>query len=368
MRDQHDAPARAPSFAGKLEDVPFPELLQFIALNRKTGKLTLTRRDGTGVVVLRSGRIIYAASNSVRETFGSILVCRGLVSEPTLMEALQKQQAAGGKKRLGAILVEMGKVTEDDLREVMHHQTGVVIQELFQWSTGFFKFEAMEIPERGEIEVDAKDFLDMEGIATDRVLLEVAARLDEQLAAEEQTAAPPGEAEPLPPEGTAEHLSPALRGEITLMLMRYAGRIVNRGVLFVVRGDQATGISHFGLGSRGSYPASAIRELTLPLAEPSVLSDVIQKKETYRGRLRSRPGDAALLRQLGGPEPTDVVIMPMILAGTVVMLFYGDNSPGGRPIGTTADLEALLTEAGLEMEKEALEARIKSFERARRRA
>lgn len=368
MRNHHDAPARAPSFAGKLEDVHFPELLQFIALNRKTGKLILTRRDGTGVVVLRAGRIIYAASNSVRETFGSILVCRGLVSEPTLMEALEKQQAEGGKKRLGAILVEMGKVTEDDLREVMHHQTGVVIEELFQWSTGFFKFDAMQIPERGEIEVDAKDFLDMEGVATDRVLLEVAARLDEQLGAEEQeAAAPPGEAA-AEEGGTSELLSPALRGEITLMLMRFAGRIVNRGVLFVVRGDRVMGISHFGLGSRGSYPPSAIRDLTLPLAEPSVLAEVIQKKEMSRGRLRSRPGDAALLRQLGGPEPTDTVVIPMTLGGTVVMLFYGDNVPEGRPIGSTADLETLLIEAGLEMEKEALEARMKSFERSRRRA
>jgi hypothetical protein len=57
----------------------------------------------------------------------------------------------------------------------------------------------------------------------------------------------------------------------------------------------------------------------------------------------------------------------MILAGTVVMLFYGDNSPEGRPIGSTEDLEALLTEAGLEMEKEALAVRIRSFERTRRR-
>ena len=49
-------PRRYPtSLAGRLEDIELPELIQFLAGNRKTGRLTLTRRDGHGVL-LRSVR------------------------------------------------------------------------------------------------------------------------------------------------------------------------------------------------------------------------------------------------------------------------------------------------------------------------
>ena len=65
----------AMSLVGRLEDIELPELIQFLANNRKTGRLTLSRRDGHGVVLMRLGRILYAASNSVRETLGSLLVC-----------------------------------------------------------------------------------------------------------------------------------------------------------------------------------------------------------------------------------------------------------------------------------------------------
>jgi RecJ-like exonuclease len=57
----------------------------------------------------------------------------------------------------------------------------------------------------------------------------------------------------------------------------------------------------------------------------------------------------------------------MIVAGTVVTVLYGDDLPARRAIGEVRPLEMLMTEAGLEMERQALEGRVKSFERNRRR-
>ena len=82
------------SLAGRLEEVELAELLHFLSLNNRTGKISLTRHDGHGLIVMRLGRIVYAASSSVREAFGNILVCRGLVPAETLAEALERQHAA----------------------------------------------------------------------------------------------------------------------------------------------------------------------------------------------------------------------------------------------------------------------------------
>jgi len=362
------------SLAGKLEDVGLAELLQLLASNEKTGRLTLTRRDGHGVVILRRGRLIYAASNSVRETFGSILVCRGLIDEETLVEALERQHGSREEKRLGTILIELGRVRQEDLEEAMRHQTGVIIAELFQWPAGFFKFEPLEMPERGEVEVDAKDFLVAEGLSTARVLMEAVNRQqdDEEgpLAALAE-AVPEGasqasEAIPAAPAGIVTDLrSPALRGEKTLLMMRQANHIVRRGLLAVVRGNEMGVISHFGFDGEGSADESQLRSLAITVTEPSVFSDVIQRKETYKGPLASTPTNDLFVAEIGGRVPSAVVAIPIILGGNVAMIFYGDNLPSDTPIGSTEELELLMTEAGLAMEKEALDTRVKEVERIR---
>lgn len=360
----------APSLAGRLEDVGFPEILQFLSLSGKTGRLVLTRRDGHGVVFVRRGRIIYAAtyapSNTVRESVGSILVCRGLVSEPTLSQALARQSQSGAEKRLGAILVEMGKVTPADLESVLRHQIGGVISELMLWKTGFFKFQAMDIPEGGEIEVDARDFVAAEGMDANQLLLEATRRLGEeahQLPAGDPAAA----AKPL---GALiwDHHFPTLRGERTLTLLRVASGVVDRGLLLVVRGEEAHGVGHFGLdvAAPGHVPAPLRVPLRVPLHEASVLAEVVQRKETFFGSLASTPVNDALASYLGGPPAGPVVVIPSVLGESVALLFYGDRLREDEPIGDTSVLETLMTDAGLAMEKDALEARIRHFEQSRR--
>ena len=168
------------SLFGNLEDLPLPYLLQTIAGNRMTGKLVLTRRDGHGLIVFRSGKIIYAATNSAREAFGNILVLRKLITVSTLTEALRRQVESTEERRLGTILLEMGAVDLPALARVMTEQVENVLLELFRWERGFVKFEAMDIPERGEVAVDATDLLMREGLATDEMVMRAMGRLREQ--------------------------------------------------------------------------------------------------------------------------------------------------------------------------------------------
>src|SRR5262245_61021742 len=229
------------AFSGRLDNIALPEVLNFLAVTGKSGRLGLTRREGQGMVLMRRGRIIYAASSSVRTTFGNVLVSRGVIDESALLEALERQHFAPEEKRLGQVLVEMGRVSPNDVEEAVRYQIGLVLTELCQWTTGFFKFDAVEIPEKGEIEVDAQDFVSTEGLSTDRLLLEVATQIDESQRDAAQATTPaadtsatsasasaaPAALPSVPLEGLVGDLqTPSLRGEISVMLMRLGARIL----------------------------------------------------------------------------------------------------------------------------------------------
>ncbi len=172
--------------AGKLDKYDFADLLQMLASSGKGGKLTLTDYGGQGVIVFRQGKIIYAASSVARETLGNMLLCRGLIEQEQLELSLEAQRASKDDRRLGAILVEMGFLTQGLLEELITAQIEKVVSQFLGWNTGFFRFEEFELPNQGEVEVDPRllqgaqgDMLLSEGLPADQVLLELARKLDE---------------------------------------------------------------------------------------------------------------------------------------------------------------------------------------------
>jgi hypothetical protein len=150
------------------------------------------------------------------------------------------------------------------------------------------------------------------------------------------------------------------------MLMRLGARILGRGVLFAVHGEELTAIGHFGFeghGTSGNPP----HDLRVLVAETPFFAEALQRKESYRGPLPEGGANLRFCATLGAETPGEVVVVPMVVAGSVATLFYGDDLPARRAIGDLRPIEMLMTEAGLEMERQALERRMKSFERNQRR-
>ena len=343
------------SLAGRLEEIELAELLHFLALNNRTGKVTLSRREAHGVVVVRRGRIVYAASSSIRETFGNILVCRGLLTPERLGEALERQHLAADGRRLGALLVESGAINEAQLQEALKQQTGLVVQELCRWRSGYFRFEVTPVASSGDIGVDAEELVVKGGVATDQVLLEAMTRMDEA----EPVAEPPS----TPRAIASAPFAPALRGELTLGLLRRAEPLVGRGLLLLLRGDEAHGAGQVGFG--GNDPEGLARRVRLPLGEPSIVAQAVERREPWKGPLPAGAANDRLLDLLGGARPTQALVVPMILREGAGLVLYGDDAGVPGRLGTTDELEWALLEAGLAMERDLLEQRLADFERAR---
>jgi hypothetical protein len=378
------------SFVGTLEDLPLPDLLQALAAGRKSGRLTLSERDGYGLVVFREGKIVYAASNSARETLGSILVCRGLVDEAALTQALATQHRLQERRRLGSVLLDMGVISLETLEAVLRQQIETVLSELLRWERGFFRVEPeFASAESDEVEVDVKDLLLHEGLAAKDAVLEAARLVDEgsrqggagreaagrtvdATAKAGSTAGQAVEARRADEDSELEGRSlsdlaslkammaavqsPAVTAETTLLLLRYAARAVERAVLFAPRRDAIRGLAQHGLSI--DEADDEVRSLRVPWDEPSILGEVAQRRESFRGPLPAASGNQLLINAFGGESPAEVVVVPMLVGGRTALLLYGDNAPHGAPIGSIDGLELMLMQTGLALEKKLLEERL----------
>jgi hypothetical protein len=358
------------SLAGHLHELGLPDLLQIVAMAQKSGRLDLTTRDGEGLIVFRAGRIIYAASNAARETLGSMLVCRRLISEEALRQALDRQHRSREERRLGSILVQMHAVSQDALEAVIYEQVQRVIGDLVKWRDGYFKFEAMEIPDHGEIGVDAREFLAQDGFNAHKIALELSRLADEARRTPAAMAVPtlpetaaPGDAasarKPVTDGGTPPSSSlgsilavqpvTSLTAEATLEVLRAGAAVLSRGVLLLVERFGVTGVGQFGLGEGDKAVDEGIRNLWIPLDGASVLSDVVASGTTFRGPLPHNEVSELLVGELGGGWPAEVVVLPVKVGPTVAAVLYGDTMPGGKAIPALAQLEGRLEEIGSAM-------------------
>ncbi|HUK11904.1 MAG TPA: DUF4388 domain-containing protein [Thermoanaerobaculaceae bacterium] len=354
------------SLAGHLSEVALPELLQVVSRAEKTGRLVLTTGDGDGLIVFRTGRIIYAASNAARESLGSILVRRRLIDEPTLRKALERQYRSHEERRLCSILVEIGAVPAATLETVVYQQIARVIGEFMGWREGYFKFEPMAIADHGEIEVDAREFLAPSGFDAHRVALDLTrgraeaaadaptprapASMAPDLAAQLEALPEPAAGPPAPPASLAaimaSHPTTTLTAEATSEILRLGAQRFARGVLLLVERHGASGMGQFGLAAESGDADEGIRNLWLPLDEDSVIGGVVASRHGHRGPLRHTPLNQALVKELGGGWPAEVAALPVVVAARVAAVLYADTPRGGAAAADTAALEARLAEIG----------------------
>jgi hypothetical protein len=89
------------ALVGKLEDLSPAESMVYISDSMKTGKMHFTTGAETAVVFFREGKIVCAASSSIRGTFGNITLSLGIIDRFQLDKALAEQHRSGQDKRLG---------------------------------------------------------------------------------------------------------------------------------------------------------------------------------------------------------------------------------------------------------------------------
>lgn len=156
---------------GTLHDFALPDILQLIALQKKTGLLTLRGPDDTVILGFDGGALVSAESQARRldTRLGTLLVKTRSLSPESLAKALEIQGQT--LQRLGFILLKNGFCDADQLRSGLDAQIRKIAYGLFRWTSGDYVFDPQD-----EIDYDREYVrpLQVEGL-----LMEGARMLDE---------------------------------------------------------------------------------------------------------------------------------------------------------------------------------------------
>ncbi|MGF1573274.1 MAG: DUF4388 domain-containing protein [Sumerlaeia bacterium] len=126
---------------GNLENVPLPEVLQFISMGKSIGVLTIRNGSEEITLTISKGRIINSSSIERKRRLGELLINRGLLKRSELSRLLKIQRTVESDKKLGQILTEREVVSEQTIQETLRLQLEEEIWGLFSWDTGDFQFE-----------------------------------------------------------------------------------------------------------------------------------------------------------------------------------------------------------------------------------
>ncbi len=155
---------------GSLKAFKFPEILQFLAMGRMSGVLSVERDHHKVDLTFVEGKITGAQSDTRHLRLGQMLLYAGKLNRATLDEALDAQQIGGRGRRLGEILVDRKIISAEELHGFVRLQVEEEVWDLFRWEDGNFHFEQGPAAKPGAISIA----LDVEPL-----LLEGARRLDE---------------------------------------------------------------------------------------------------------------------------------------------------------------------------------------------
>ncbi len=135
------------SVRGSLRTMSVEDLLDWIDRRFVCGSLSVERGAISRTFQFDSGYVTGSSSNDPTEHLGQLLMSHGWLDAHHLEEAFRVQADTG--VLLGKILIMVGAVTEERLREALEEKVREGIAEALSWSDGEFRFE--RAPEGGVV-------------------------------------------------------------------------------------------------------------------------------------------------------------------------------------------------------------------------
>ena len=136
---------------GSLSESSLPELLASISRSKETGILNFHDAGRWKAIYFKDGRTIYAMSNAQDDRLGEFLLKTGKITVRQFLEASRLIQP---DKKLGAVLVEQGIITPDDLYVAIHRHAEAIVYSLFHWTRGEYEFVINDLSAEGPMVLD----------------------------------------------------------------------------------------------------------------------------------------------------------------------------------------------------------------------
>ena len=124
---------------GHLDVFSFADLLQWMELNRRSGRLTVSRGPDRRLIDWRDGEIVYVSGTLPRHRLGIHLLRSGALAAPALYELLAKSFTGAGN--LSRLILDEGIDTHDGLSLRVEELARKLLFEMFEWRDARFEYD-----------------------------------------------------------------------------------------------------------------------------------------------------------------------------------------------------------------------------------
>jgi CheY-like chemotaxis protein len=160
---------------------------------------------------------------------------------------------------------------------------------------------------------------------------------------------------------TERLMHPGHKGEISAMVLTVATKFFDRGILFLLKKNQAQGLGGFGLAETTQASFKLAREISVDINQLQPFAEVVHSKSTRRFHdLTSF--EKSLCGGVGRGRSRECILVPMLNNQEVLAVLYGDNGVSGRPLGRLRGLELFIAQAGMALENLSLHRRLSLFQ------
>jgi HD-like signal output (HDOD) protein len=124
---------------GTLDTFSLADLLQWLEINRLSGRVTISRGEERRTIDLKDGAIVFVSSLRPEERLGTYLVSRGILPERVVYELLADSFVTG--RSLTRLIFECGILSREELASAVEQLALLVLLDLFHWRDASFVYD-----------------------------------------------------------------------------------------------------------------------------------------------------------------------------------------------------------------------------------
>ena len=148
--------------------------------------------------------------------------------------------------------------------------------------------------------------------------------------------------------------------QISQLVMKVAREFFERGILFLVKTEEVRGLGGFGAAPRDESLDLSVREILIPLAEPSVFQEVAATRKPFVGPIPDGKWTSFLMTRIGRFKSDAIALLPLLAHRETIALLFGDNPDSGRELGRLDALEVFVHQAGVALENAFLQRKLQA--------
>lgn len=127
------------TLSGTLDTFSLGDLLQWIEMNRLSGRVTVSRGDDRRTIEVKSGAIVFVSSIRPEERLGTYLASRGVLPEPVVYELLATSFLTG--QSLTRLVFELDLLSRERLAAAVEELALRILLDLFHWRGATFVYD-----------------------------------------------------------------------------------------------------------------------------------------------------------------------------------------------------------------------------------